>query len=454
MIEAPRKAVVHHPVSIKVFERNNEVPVPRADLWAVRLPVTNADGVTNPPEIDVQSLMDEISEATDEEVTGLLRNYAFYLGQTGNNGELEYAFQQTGRYLLVALKSGYIPGFKQITIVPQKALAIKAPRQAEVNHPVTIKVYEKNSGGAVSGADLWAIKLPSTGSVRDGSSPSIDVKSLMDEITGATDEEIAGLLSRYEYYYLGQTNNNGELEYAFQETGRYLLIAIKSEYAPGFRFITIVPQKELIIRSPQIAGVNEIVTFTVVTQGTNFAVERMAINRSPINEIAVMGVAIKAAAPYTIKMPFGLSECMALAETTAKEMSLQEQAVDNVKYTGTIDSKKQLVRAPVAQVKAGQTSLVVRDTSHPVAGVDLYALEIPFGELDIEESSLAEQAVSNGEYLGTTNHEGKLRHQFSEAGRYLIVGVKEGYVPGVTTITIVQPEVLKNASPQLKQYGE
>ena len=423
-IKAPAKAEVHQPVTITVFERNNEVPVPGADLWAVRLPVTDADSTSTTSEIDVQSLTDRITEASDEDATDLLRKYAIYLGQTGDDGELDYAFQQTGRYLLIAVKSGYIPGFKQITIVPQKALAIKAPRQAEVGHPVTIKVYEKNSGGAVSEADLWAIKLSPTGSDRDGDSQDIDVRALMDEIIEDVDGDIAGLLSRYEYYYLGQTNNAGELDYAFQDTGRYLLIAIKSDYVPGFRFITIVPQKELIIRSPEVASVNEVVTFTVVTQGQNFVLER-----SSINELALMGVGINSAAPYAVKMPFNIS---------AARMVLAEPHV----------------QAPVVQATPELASPVVRDISYPVEGVDLYALEIPFGELDIELSSLAEQAISSGEYLGTTDHQGKVRHQFPVAGRYLIVGVKEGYVPGITTITIVQPEVLMNAGPQLKQYGK
>ncbi|MDY6893392.1 MAG: hypothetical protein SVO26_06740, partial [Chloroflexota bacterium] len=341
VIEAPRQAEVHQPVTIKVFERNNEVPVPGADLWAVRLPVTDADSASNPPEIDVQSLTDRITEASDEDATDLLRKYAIYLGQTGDDGELDYAFQQTGRYLLIAVKSGYIPGFKQITIVPQKALAIKAPRQAEVGHPVTIKVYEKNSGGAVSEADLWAIKLSPTGSDRDGDSQDIDVRALMDEIIGDVDGDIAGLLSRYEYYYLGQTNNAGELDYAFQDTGRYLLIAIKSDYVPGFRFITIVPQKELIIRSPEVASVNEVVTFTVVTQGQNFVLER-----SSINELALMGVGINSAAPYAVKMPFNIS---------AARMVLAEPHV----------------QAPVVQATPELASPVVRDISYPVEGVDL-----------------------------------------------------------------------------------
>jgi hypothetical protein len=70
-------------------------------------------------------------------------------------------------------------------------------------------------------------------------------------------------------------------------------------------------------------------------------------------------------------------------------------------------------------------------------------LRWPFGGIasmwlnNAEEPSWLEQlATEYGEYLGLTNGDGELNYSFSEEGLYIIVGIKEEYVPGVTFIRV------------------
>jgi len=90
-----------------------------------------------------------------------------------------------------------------------------------------------------------------------------------------------------------------------------------------------------------------------------------------------------------------------------------------------------------------------------------------------EPSWLEKLATDCGEYLGLTNGDGELESSFSEEGLYVIVGIKEEYVPGVSFIRVGEvsglgkllPGVISRTSiarglekvervvPQLSQWG-
>jgi hypothetical protein len=82
-----------------------------------------------------------------------------FLGWTNRNGNVFHRFKEAGRYVLVAVKKGFTPGFAIITVKPLKALAIKAPSIAGVGQLVTITVVEKYLGIPIPRAGVWAIDV-------------------------------------------------------------------------------------------------------------------------------------------------------------------------------------------------------------------------------------------------------------------------------------------------------
>jgi hypothetical protein len=306
-IKAPEVAGVGQLVTIKVVEDNTGKPVPRAGVWAV----------------DVNYLEDATDDA--EAYASLADKYGEFLGWTNRNGKVFHRFGEAGRYLLVAVKDGFIPGFAQIAIKPLKELAIRAPDVAGVGQLVTITVYEKYIGIPVPGAGVWVV----------------DVNNLEDEINDA--EAYASLAEKYGEF-LGWTDRNGNLFHRFSEPGRYVLVAVKDGLIPGFAQIAIKPLKALAIRAPDVARVGQLVTITVVERH--------------------IGVPIP---------------------------------------------------------KAGVWAVDVKDIQNDTSNAEAYV-------------SVAEKY---GEFLGWTDDNGNVFHRFNEAGRYVLVAVKHGLIPGFDRITIL-----------------
>lgn len=329
-VDTPGSAYVADPVTITVTIRGSERPVADASVYALswpRLSVSDADTGCWPPA------------------------YAcLFLGVTGSDGKVEYTFERPGRFLIVATKDGFGPGLGRLAVKTQflGRLKIEAPARAPVNELVEMKVVNKNDGQGVAGADVWAISLPHACALTDKAIPADEVKTALEGLRLADVEDLEGFLSAYGFY-LGPTGDDGSLEYAFEEVGRYVLVATKDGYVPGVKRITVVADKALAIRGPRMAEVGEVVTFTSVTRGSGTVVEGVAL--------------------YALSWPF----CGA---------------------------------ALMTPIEAGETSW------------------------------LEQLATDDGEYLGVTNLEGELDHSFSEEGMYIIVGIKEGYVPGVGFIRI------------------
>jgi len=306
-IKAPEVAGVGQWVTIKVVEENTGEPVPRAGVWA----------------IDVNDLESETNDA--EAYASLAEKYGYFLGWTNRNGNVFHRFREAGRYVLVAVKDGFIPGFAQIAIRPLKALAIRAPDVAGVGQLVTITVYERYIGIPVPGAGVWAVD------VNRIENASNDV------------EAYASLAEKYGEF-LGWTDRNGNVFHRFSEPGRYMLVAVKDGLIPGFAQIAIKPLKALAIRAPDVARVGQLVSITVVE-----------------------------------------------------------------KYIGV----------PVP--KAGVWAVDVKDIQNDTNNAEAYV-------------SLAEK---HGHFLGWTDRNGNVFHRFREAGRYVLVAVKDGLIPGFDRITIL-----------------
>ena len=343
-VKAPRLAQVGEPVTITVVDRGSGVPVGGASIYALGKPAG----------------MDNVPAATDTPLT--LQDYSCeFLGESDGNGEVIYTFEGKGRFLIIATKDGYGPGFARLLVGPViKRLKIESPRKAHVGQPVTFKVVDRESGSPIEGASMYALDGLDLKMEADS-----DVRPQIEDVVAAHGES------------LGSTDENGELVYSFEEAGKYIIVAIKEGYRPGIKPIGVF-EGALAIKAPRRAQVDEPVTFKVM----------------------------------------------------------------------------------------------VRDTDSPVEGADLYALAIPFPRFapmpppNVETEATftlleAEVKGSPGDIiaesrkpLGKTDGNGELVHSFQEEGMYLIVATKDGYIRAVTRLAIGHFEFPREVLPQLKQFNQ
>ncbi len=232
-IKVPEKAEAGKPVTIVTYERNTSGPVPQAGVYALRIgEYTSTAPLESILKSEAASLAELEKQAADVKAKGI------FLGYTNENAHLVYTFEKTGHYLLVAVKTGYMPGFARTTIVPagQKALLMKVPGEAIVGGSVPIYVRERTSGDAVAQAKLFALRLEEIDEI-SGAIFKVD-PSAAD--TTAKEKFTAAVTARGAY--IGSTDNNGLLMHTFNALGQYVLVAIKDGYLPDFARIQIKPK--------------------------------------------------------------------------------------------------------------------------------------------------------------------------------------------------------------------
>ncbi|MEE8353184.1 MAG: hypothetical protein V3S10_01905, partial [Dehalococcoidales bacterium] len=253
-IRAPRSVLPDEEMTLVVFDRASEDPIADAGVWAIPFddPVALRTDIT------------ALEGATDDDWLSFLDSHGRPLGTTDEDGRLTATFTAEGRYLLVAFKSGYLPGFKPLLAgLPPPALAIRAPRSVLPDQEMTLVVFDRASEAPVADAGVWAIPLD-------------DPEALRTEITaleGATDDDWQSFLDDHGRP-LGTTNEDGRLGATFTTEGRYLLVAFKSGYRPGFkRLLVEAPPKALGIDVAHKVVVGEEVTITVFDRASKEPVE-------------------------------------------------------------------------------------------------------------------------------------------------------------------------------------
>jgi len=334
-VKTPNVVEVGEEVTITVTERHSGAVIEGAYVYALSWPVTAVAVRT----VDADVLDCPTSYECD------------FLGRSDGNGEIAYAFENSGRLLITATKDGYGPGLSKLIVKPHvmNRMKIEAPRRAEVDQPVEIKVVDRNDGQGVPQADVWAIGWPMRVTTDDGATSISDAKAMLEELRAGD----STVLRDFGAEHLGQTGDDGVLTHTFGETGSYWLVATKSEYVPAVKSITIVTNRALEIRSPETADPGEDVTFQVLTRG--------------------LGDPVEGASLYAVQLP-----C------------------------------------------EGPDSVIP-----------------PFSDAD--NGVLRGIAADCGHYLGDTDENGKLTHAFADEGRYSIFALKDGYVPGVASLKVGDP---------------
>jgi len=137
---------------------------------------------------------------------------------------------------LVVLVSAAIPALAQgepqaapdAEGVPRPALALRAPRVARVGTEVVVTVFARHDCVPVQDAGVWVLTWEAAVGLR------AEVARLKEAGNApATEEDYAALLTgRGEL--LEWTDEDGQVSHTFEDAGRYLLVAVKEGYFPGF----------------------------------------------------------------------------------------------------------------------------------------------------------------------------------------------------------------------------
>jgi hypothetical protein len=499
IIRAANRVEVDDEVPIGVFSSNGGQAVEGAGVYVLQkeeaTPVSSPVNKQNQDMVAVQSMTDTTSQEYIEEV----KTTGNFIGYTDDNGEITHVFTQSGTYILVALKDGYIPARHMIivTLANQSGLTIRAPESAQVEERVTIAVADRETGESIADAAVYAMKglnivgagstnkvmlqksspVPSVSIPVISASPSETETSIVEAYRPNVEEvKQRGIL-------LGYTDDTGELTYAFNEPGRYVLVAVKDGYNPGFSRINIGnnEQNYLGIRLPKTAVVNQDVTITVFERN----------NLQPVESAAV----------YALKMDLTVQPETTISDNgTATQIILEagdktaEKYVDEALQAGVLigytDDNGQVsysftetgryiitaskdgyhsafarisillsmpdelgVKLPSRAKVDEQVSIKVvnRLTQNAEEGASVYALDYTDTLKQVSPSvsavnetdqyyraeSYAELARSAGIYIGDTDSNGEVTYAFTSSGRYVIVAVKEGFIPGFNNINIL-----------------
>ena len=463
-IKAPYNARVGEEVTITVFERGTQRPEANALVFAVSPVVAEA------LQAEITIIREDTTVyAASIDYEELARRYGELIGITNEYGEVYHAFNQAGRYLLIAVKPGYLPGFTRIAIWPVvKALGIKAPDTAQVGEEVTIGVFERGTGEPVENAGVWALSRENAEIMK------AEVAVLQEETATVDDidyEEMVGIYGEF----IDWTDENGEVKYTFDEAGCYVLVAVKRGYFPGFRSIHIgtVP-KALVINAPRTAPVGETVTIGVSERGTGEVVEGafvFALSRDnavalkeeitelrEAGEIAAVDIDYKSLADVYGELIGITNEYGEVYHAFDKAgwyllLAVKPDYLPAFSPIRINTLPKALgIKAPRMAKPGEEVTMVVFDrrTQSPVEGAGVWAVsrdnidglkeqmdQLQEGAVTANAEADYESLVSLvGEFIDWTDENGEVRHTFEEPGFYLLVAVKRGYYPGFAPIAI------------------
>ena len=137
-----------------IVDKSTAMGIGSASLWALNIEDVKgtAESVWNG--LAAGSAPGDVAE----KYRGWAKDKGILLGTSADSGEVTYTFKDPGRYLLVAVKDNYAPGFSQIKVglTARKQLVVKAPQSAAIGQQIAIDVVENTSGQPVENATVYA----------------------------------------------------------------------------------------------------------------------------------------------------------------------------------------------------------------------------------------------------------------------------------------------------------
>ena len=363
VIKTPAVVKAGELIRMQVVTRPGERPVPQAEVWAV-----NLNNLTNDTEL-----------AAD--VASLSRLNGFLLGTTNDRGYIDPPPQimREGRYMLVAIKPNFAPGFAIIKVTSRVPLNLRAPDTARVGETITMAVTGPDGQG-IPRAAMFAIPLANT---TDGTTINSNYDQLLEdaevyaEILEDPDAEAELRAEPRAYerimemrrYFIGFTDRSGQLNHAFDKAGPHLLIAAKRGYIPDFHIIRVTGS-QLILRAPDSAKVGEPVTMRVADP----------------NGIGVHNVAL-----FAIPL---------LSMTDSRNSNIDQLLKEAEAYA-------QMLERPTVD-----------------------------GSLTPDERAYDSAWDIRGYLIGFTDRNGEFTYRFPQEGPYLLIAAKYGYTPDFHIIKI------------------
>jgi len=364
MIKVNNPAEVGQPVTIGVFSRRSNETIAGAPVYAIK--TSDRVGPADPG--NYTTLADEFESLIESDGT--------LIGTTGSDGTVSAVLSEAGRYLLVATKDGFIPGFarlqvKQVKEDGQKVrLNLQAPASSPAGQQVTIKVTCGVSGQAAENATVCAIRTPNAlpptvkpapVPAENGTATQMIIgqqSSIMIDID--KEDALAGRLGKREII-LGNSNSAGEVTYTFKDPGMYMLLVRKEGYLPDARRINI--QSDTTLKSLEI----KVVFNTVPGQPAGIQVTDKSSSQP-----------VEGAAVYLLK-------------------------VDNSRYIKQMPPTANNAKAQI--VRAGNDADNVRE---------------------------------KGVLVGNTDSAGRVSYSFPSPGQYMLAAFKDGFITGIAKTNVLR----------------
>lgn len=354
-------------------------------------------------------------------------------------------------------------------------LAIVAPRAAQVGEKVGMTVFDRPNQEPVKDAGVWAFTREKAEAMQ------ADIASIR-EADEAAEPDYESLANIYGTF-LGYTSGSGKLQHTFDEAGWHLLVAIKQGYFPGRTGIAIgTIRRALAIEAPRMAPPGEEVTMTVFQRGTQEPIKDAgvwALTRENAEAMQADVASVMEADEVAEPDYESLANIYGTFLGTTNGSGQLKHTFDEAGFYVLVAVKRGYIPgrtgiairtirqalaidAPRAALVGEDVTMTVfqRGTLEPVkdAGVwaitreDADAMREEMDSLRDENGALTAEmdyeSMMNiyGIFLGTTNGSGQLKHAFDEAGWYLLVAVKGGYIPGFAPIGIRAPSTMDTSN--------
>lgn len=404
IIKAPAMAKVDQEVTITVFSKHRGKSVEGASVYALN---TGELAVTD-SKTSYSTLLSGYAETALSK--GIL------IGSTGSDGIVAGKLPGTGRFMLVAIKTGYLPGFSRITVTLASltALDIRIPSALSAKKEITFSVTERYSSKRVEGAAVYALPVgenvtimpliinPSIDNKAAKSKPGINagpqfIRKLLEWAGDNTtvikplplhDTITANYASEIQAggFLLGTSDINGRITYTFKEEGKYILVAVKDQCIPGFARIRVHSpagnskeandKKRLVVKTPSSASAGQQVTVRAIFKGDGLPAENAVIYAFRFKGTAMPGIK----------------------------------------------------PSPRASENGTATQVLIDSASYEEVN-------------EHEVSKLLVQSAIQPLELGITDANGEVQYTFNEAGQYILTAMKDGCIPGGARINIASAQL-------------
>jgi hypothetical protein len=121
-----------------------------------------------------------------------------------------------------------------------------------------------------------------------------------------------------------------------------------------------------------------------------------------------------------------------------------------IKATLTIKSPESARAGELVRI-----TVMERHTGRPISRAGVWSIPVEKVTDDARDSeAYASLARRRGHFLGWTNQRGTVFHRFGEAGGFILVAAKDGFIPGFSKMTITPVKALAIRAPEMVRVGQ